>query len=476
MTERPSSDRPQAQAKRVLLVCVNPFPLSVATLRQIARDQVAAGACVDAFDAFREVFSHLPYVKPADRLYERAAAKYRRFILPEINGTDLTDQVRPHVDPVPPLPRTIDALRASVAHEARVGLAALSSAASLTKIAARDLTQHYGATLQGAWEVAHRAAAAAAQLPKTYDEVYIFNGRHAESRPFCDVFEPNSAVIRYEAGGRPNSYILSPGSLHNGQNMARRVLANPVDEEVGRGYFTARRGREPGTDAHRFTSGQAIGLLPDALSDARFVALFTSSEDEHFAIRDEAMFGVFPTQYDVALAVASLCRDRGLTLALRLHPHLAMKDDFWRTDWDFDALRALGVEIILPDERVDSYALVDASEAVVTCGSTVGTEAAFAGKPSLMVGEYFATALGICAQAKDRADIARFLDDPQPLPQARERAIMFGSYAIRSGAVIPGLTHATRPDLARLDGRWVDPMRRVVGLLKGMAGKAPVED
>ena len=447
---------------RALLIYVHTFPLSVASLRHIAQKLVAAGYEVDAFNAFSSIASYAPDINKAEVLLERLWPKYRRFILPAINGSDLTGRVDLSNISIPALPCAVSDLRSATAYGAKVGLAALSTAASYTQKAVRDKTAGYGRPLQDAWKVAHLAAAAAEQLRLGHDEVYIYNGRTAESRPFCDVLEETAAVFRHESGTIENSYFAFPGALHDPENVEKILALHPVDEQAGEDFFHRQRSRKPGTPSHMFTSKQVEGLLPEALADKKVVAMFTSSEDEFFAIKDDATFGHFPTQFEAAVAVASICRENGKTLALRMHPHLSIKDDHWKADWNFARLKALGAHVIMPHEPIDSYALVEASEIVITCGSTIGVEAAFYGKPSLVIGENFSTVLGICVAASREEDIAAFIEKPFRPARAREQAVAIGSSRQRFGEEIPGLTNGATPELARLDGRLMDPARYLI--------------
>ncbi len=452
--------------RRVLLILANPFPLSVATLHQAGKDEVNAGAAVDAFDAYWDVVSYSPKSKARDRLYEKVARKYERFVLPVINGDDITGTIEKFDGAVPALPKTYDELRAASSHGAKVGLAALSTAATMTQITDRELTSRYGPTLDEAWVTAHRAAAAADQLRGKYDSVYIFNGRTAESRPFCDILSKDSEILRYDAGGPPDSYVVSSKPLYDGYHFARRVTAHATDVEAGTRFYESRRNRTPGTDAHKFTHRQQIGKLPDRKQSVPLISLFTSSEDEFFAIKDHASFGSFGSQFDVALAVAAICREFGKDFALRLHPHLALKNDSWRSYWPLDRLADLGARIIEPNDPVDSYALLDASQAVVTCGSTISLEAAYSEVPGLIIGENYATHLGVCHFADDSAGIADFLRDPQILPEGRDRAIAYASYKEIGGSPVDGLKDGSDPAKARLHGSTMDPVRMAIGRVK----------
>ncbi|MBH9536914.1 hypothetical protein [Novosphingopyxis sp. YJ-S2-01] len=451
---------------RALLIFTNPFPLSVATLAQIGRDLTAQGWTVDALNGFANLAENGPMYSSRDRLYERVSQKYSRFIRPAINGQDLSKEMNRYQVDIPRLPASMADLRKARFLGSMVGLAALSSAASYTKIASRDDTADYGKPLLDSWVVAHKAAAAADRLRHRYERVYLFNGRHAETRPFCDILEHDSEVIRYEAGAAENSYIHANGPFFDPYVFGRNIIEHEADFEAGRSYFDGNRARTKNSTAFTFIGDQTIGLLPENLSRDGLVTMFTSSEDEIFAVRDDPSFGEFPSQFDVALEVARQCHSLRRPMALRLHPHLAIKSDHWRRGWDFDQLQKFDVHIIEPTQPVDSYSLLDASEAVITCGSTIGIEAAYSGKPSLMIGQYQATVLGACPSAMSAKDIADFLADPKPLPDYEQKALWWASYFTVSGTKIPGLRDSTDPGRANLSGRSLDPARQILRYLR----------
>src|SRR5690606_26555992 len=74
-----------------------------------------------------------------------------------------------------------------------------------------------------------------------------------------------------------------------------------------------------------------------------------------------------------------------LQLVIRLHPHLLRKhpDDLarWRSLVDRPSVIAIS-----PESPVDTYALIEASDTVITGGSTVGIEAVYWGRPSILLG------------------------------------------------------------------------------------------
>lgn len=440
--------------------------MSIGILQHLAKRLVLEGAIVDAFDTYPHIGSRVSYLTNRDLAYEFFAAKFRRFVLPNINGQDLTDKVNLSKVVVPTMPDLVGELRAATFHGAKVGLAALSLTATYTKIASRDLVSDYGPDLQRNWVVAHLATMAAKQIDYGYDEVYVFNGRTAVSRPFCDIFETRTRLVRFEVGGATDSFLLFNGSVHDPEVVAQHVLHHTPDLQAGSEFFKKNRARSLDAYSEKFSGAQRSGYLPDLIGDKKVVSMFSSSEDEYFAINDKASYGNFETQYDVAEMVALACQRRGDLFVVRLHPHLAIKHDHWKKVWDFEKLSSLGAYVLMPDDQADSYALIDASKLVISCGSTVGVEAAYSDLPSLMIGKYHATVLGICTSAQSAEDIERFLDDPMTLPGAREKAVLFASYARTSGLPIPSLTDGKSVTNGRIDGRLIDPARSFVNRLR----------
>src|SRR3954454_12957921 len=112
-------------SERVLLISVNPFPLSMATLAHLA-GTLSQDRVVDAFDAYSLITCQSPHYSSRDRLYEVMARKYRRFVATRISGRDITREIPLSAVPVPALPESVEDLRNATSHDAKVGLAALS--------------------------------------------------------------------------------------------------------------------------------------------------------------------------------------------------------------------------------------------------------------------------------------------------------------------------------------------------------------
>jgi hypothetical protein len=451
--------------ERILIASGNPWSFCMAVEREMARSY--AHARVDALNLFTLCSRASPHWRARDKVIETFDRKFERFVLPAISGRDITSDVRIDRGGIPPLPESYEGLRAYEMDGAKVGLAVLSSVSSLTTIQFPSSLQEYGPVLEPAWRTAHlslRIGQAVRALG--YDKVVIFNGRHCYSRPFCDAVEQVSEVIRYEQGSAGNRYISAPHSVHEPECLARIIEAHDFDEAAGEAFFQSRMDKAPSNEVGFFTATQTPGSLPDGMWQGGTVAFFTSSSDEMHAVTDHAIYGSFATQNDLALILADICRERGLQLLIRLHPHLRFKHPAWRREWDFAELERRGVLVLAPEDPADSYAILRAAHSVVTTGSTIGLEASYLGIPNAVVGSWVGGCLGASVVAGTGDDLARFVADPHLPPSARQRALLFGSFYKRGGQLLAELDVGIHPNFARIGGRIVDPIRYAVQKLR----------
>jgi hypothetical protein len=144
---------------------------------------------------------------------------------------------------------------------------------------------------------------------------------------------------------------------------------------------------------------------------------------------DSASFGQDVGFHGMMDFVESVVREVALIddlhLAIRIHP----AETRWRTKETVeDALLSRlggplpsGVHIIGPDRPLSSYTLMDASDLVLGYTTTIGLEAATAGKPMLVGGNVHYRDRGFTYDLAGREDLARLLrDSPGPLDAERQ--------------------------------------------------------
>lgn len=448
--------------KKILLASANPYSFCTAVEQHLAKT-LGPDAQVDGFNMYKTCARYAPYYRGGAGLIADFNRKYERFVAPHLSGADITAFVDVDRSGIPPLPANEAELRLYEINGAKVGLGALSSAVSVTTIrGAADLAE-YGRTLEDAWRAAHlsyRAGEIVKQLG--YDEIYIFNGRHCYTRPFCDVLETSARVLRYETASTLDSYIVADGSIHDAECFVDIVEKHDYDPADGEAFYAERLGKMPGNVATDLREQQVEGYVPAELAGQDFVAFFTSSDDEMYSVKDDHSFGEFETQMDIARALIPICREQGKKLVIRLHPHLRLKHHSWQRDWDFDLFAALGVMVIEPEDPCDTYALAQASHCVVTRGSTVGFECSYLGIPNAVVGDCPGGRMGASTITNNPAELDAFIADPKVLPNAKDSALVYGSFYKRGGHALPDFDVGAGLSNAKLNGRIVDPIRFVV--------------
>jgi hypothetical protein len=259
------------------------------------------------------------------------------------------------------------------------------------------------------------------------DSVLLFNGRFATTRAVMRAAESAGVPWRiHERGGDKDRYWVADFLPHEMDRVQARMLADwhPDKGAEAHAWFQGRRQRIE-REWHNFAASQEIGRLPAEMSGPEeWTTFFTSSEDEFVAIGDTYANVRFPDQVETIRLFAAAAQAAGLRPCVRVHPHMALKPRSERDRWN--ALRIPGLLVVAADDPADSYALMERSRVVCSYGSTVGIEATYWGRPSLLFGPSFYDRLGVCEQAGAREEIIRFLATPRLHPQ--DNALPYGAY------------------------------------------------
>ena len=276
-----------------------------------------------------------------------------------------------------------------------IGYAALSSLVSVCRDPEPDLNRHadllnrFISAAFSVWSaMLHHISACQP------DRVYVFNGRFAAMRAvFRACQREGIECFMHERGCDKDHYDLLenhlPHSISGVDAVIRKLwsAADPnVREEVGSSWYADRVNRVE-RNWHSFTKEQKTGRLPEAFdASARNLSIYCSSDDEFVAIGDEWRNGLYPNQVDAIAEIAKsmLVASPETRIYLRVHPNL--KDVDTARKRAMMALDFPNLAIIASEASVDSYALMRSSTVVATFGSSVGMEAVFWGRPSVLLG------------------------------------------------------------------------------------------
>jgi hypothetical protein len=257
----------------------------------------------------------------------------------------------------------------------------------------------------------------------------VFNGRFATSKGIAEAARLASVEVLYhEAFSTHDRYYLSdkpPQSAQNGRKMLWDNWSSAPEErvEIATKFFTPARGGTPLLGA-RYVESQVTGTSV-ALTGRRRIVFFASSIDEYSAVEDGVEHTVFDSQRAAVEWLASwVCQRPDTELVIRLHPKirlLSAREQGW-----WNSLDAANVITVPADSPVDSYALADSADRVVSYHSSMGVEATYLGKVSILVGDAEYSGLDCVYEPRTIADFERILDDGAAPPKPAENCLPFG--------------------------------------------------
>lgn len=274
-----------------------------------------------------------------------------------------------------------------------------------------------------------------------FDKVVLFNGRFVENRPLlrlCQKLE--IAYITHERAGMLDRYSIRenniPHSIQYVANEIERLWETSTEEDkerVGCNFFTNRRNKAQ-QGWYSYTTGQKEGLLPKQIShDHKRIVIFNSSIDEFEGIDGYENLMYNTDNEGIGLICEFFKNNSDTHIYLRVHPNLkglknTQMKQLWQLNNDYDNLT-----LIAPEEAIDSYALMEIADVVLTFGSTIGIEAAFWGKPVISAGRSFAENLNCFYKPTTHDELISLLSATDLAPLDKLDAIKYGYWEQRYG-------------------------------------------
>ncbi len=274
--------------------------------------------------------------------------------------------------------------------------------------------------------------------------VYLFNGRFSTS--FAVLEASRLAGVDYythERGGSIDRYMVRKNALpHNlaahWQDIADVWAAGGADKDArGRAWFAGRRAGSEDSWLS-FTKTQSVGKLPDGFDPRKHnIAVFNSTMEEYASITDWES----PFYGDEALGlkrvVESLAGDPNTHVYLRVHPNLRnipRAGNYQLAIYSALERTSPHVTIIWPESPIHTYALLDACNVTLTFGSTIGAEACFWGKPSILGGRAIYEPLDCSYIPRDHEELLALVRQP-PAAKPIDGAIRYGYWETVRGTL-----------------------------------------
>ncbi|WP_338767963.1 hypothetical protein WAF17_06790 [Bernardetia sp. ABR2-2B] len=282
------------------------------------------------------------------------------------------------------------------------------------------------------------------------DKVYFYNGRIVEYRTVLEYCRnQNIPFTTYEVGSTINKYTTFENTLPHDTNLSGKLAIefsnkNPKEaKEKGTAWFVNRKqGSVPKEKMDiNHIGGQKKYKLPTSFQKHKedrkhIISVFNSSEDEVAALGSD-IWETYGRQSDVMEQVIEEF-DRNYpnyVFYIRIHPNQKNLIDSAEVQKIIQIpQKYTNVEVILPAEDIDTYALMEESHKILSFGSTMGVESTFWGKPSIVYGSGFYKNIPNAAYFPDSFEkLIAILKDKKLEPLSKEAAIIYGYYISERG-------------------------------------------
>ncbi|MEM0994055.1 MAG: hypothetical protein AAGI49_13535, partial [Bacteroidota bacterium] len=273
------------------------------------------------------------------------------------------------------------------------------------------------------------------------DKIVLFNGRFAELYPIVDFCKKRGIdFICFERASNKKKYQVYKNHLPHSivaRNELMLSLWHTKDEQkkkIAEAWFTSKRaGNNPYTINH--LSYQKKDILPEGFDENKInIAVFNSSEDELKTIIEWQDNALYESQNEAIFKIFDHFKNRPeIHFYLRIHPNLAKINNL-----QMQELRHFtqeNITILSGSAAVDTYALIEACDKVLTFASTVGIEATFWGKPAILFGKSFYKVLNATYNPDSYEELFKILQDRDLAPINRETTLPYGYFYTNYGTL-----------------------------------------
>lgn len=272
--------------------------------------------------------------------------------------------------------------------------------------------------------------------------IYVFNGRMATYAPVVDFSKKNEIDYNvFEFTSRADKYhVLNNAIPHNvsyRETEMREIWALEPNEGLKikiASDFYERQKKGKSLMEDNFISYQKENHLPSFDRSKELISIFNSSIDEFASVPGwENYMYVFE---DESSAIYKTCKhfeeDQNKQFILRIHPNLKFLNNsqVLKLQKLYTLNNLIIVEALSP---VSSYSLIEASDKVITFGSTVGIEATYFNKPSILLGMSFFDNLDVAYLPKTVSEVYKLINKFDLKPKEKENTYIYGYWWMTFG-------------------------------------------
>ncbi|URR34925.1 hypothetical protein NBE99_09780 [Thermosynechococcus sp. HN-54] len=268
-------------------------------------------------------------------------------------------------------------------------------------------------------------------------KIITYNGRFACSKPIVDLCKKYSIPLLYhERGATKERYYLSDNSPHDFKAIRTSIKEmwelSEVQgkDEIAESYFL-RKIKGEGIGWVSFTENQLKGMVPEKSKKYRWT-YYSSSDDEFIYVEGSIEHPIFKSQIEaIHWLIDYVAKLNDVELVIRVHPYKEQKSQRLRDFWN--NLCGKNVSVVPSYSPVDSYALAKNSDLIIVYGSTIGVEAAYLGKPVIVIGDATYRELDCVYEPSSLEELSGYLSLKFLNPKNSKNVMPFGYYYMTYG-------------------------------------------
>ena len=275
------------------------------------------------------------------------------------------------------------------------------------------------------------------------DLVYLFNGRFCLFRPFLRICQRKKInFFVHERGNSNQFYSLTQNDMPHDLDTMNKIISdkwveekNSIEEKRSLASdWYEKRARGIGMAWSSFTSDQDLSKLPDNWDPKkRNISVFVSSDDEFESVPGWELPFFSTQRLNLDFICKSFEKESDFHFYVRIHPNLrGLKN---RSMSELNALDKIypNCTVVSAESPVSTYNLMKHSEKIITFGSTVGVEATYWGRPSILLGKAFYQFFNAALMPKNKEEIITTIAQKNITPASKEGALIYGYWAATVG-------------------------------------------
>lgn len=259
------------------------------------------------------------------------------------------------------------------------------------------------------------------------DEVYVWNGRRCSDGPVLHAAGLlGIAKYCFISGATQDRIFTQANALHSLTEWRRSIdfFCNQHSIEtirkLGNRFFV-----DQASNKNPFYGSEGIMNVGEKSK----MSIFTSTLWENFNLPEfKSLPSDFANPYDL---IERVCLDARLVeqfdITVRWHPNLVSAGPYEQDEIRRVMKSTPMVHHLPPKSEVNSYSLLEISDLVVSTGSTIGIEATYFGKPSILLGTAIYSGLDAVFEPKSYEEFIELVSGPI-YSKNKDQALKYGAF------------------------------------------------